>query len=131
MCDVTPDLVTMLPMSTDAPSLARELTRHARCLEHKAAISDVAQLLVSELVTNALKHGLPPIELRIRCRDDSILEVGVSDASPTPPMTKLTEDPEAEHGRGITLVDVLSDSWGVSPSEAGKRVWFRLSVDAA
>lgn len=130
MCKATSDLVTVLPMSANAPSVARELTRQARCLAHKAAVADVAQLLVSELVTNAIKYGLPPIEIRIRCHDDSLLEVDVSDANPAVPTSDVA-DYDAERGRGITLVDVLSDSWGVAPAEPGKRVWFRLSVDAA
>jgi hypothetical protein len=54
MREHTPDLATVLPMTTAAPALARVLTRQASGLVHKAAVADVAQVL-SELVTNAVK----------------------------------------------------------------------------
>ena len=82
-------------------------------------------MLVSELVTNALLHGRPPIVSQIRCLEQDGLWVGVSDASPLPPVP-LDREVAAAHGRGMALVNMLSDDWGVEPAEPGKRVWFRV-----
>jgi anti-sigma regulatory factor (Ser/Thr protein kinase) len=72
-------------------------------------------LLASELVTNAVVHGAPPVEIT------------VGDAHPDVPQPRhaMRED---EHGRGLLLVDRLSDRWGVDAHPPGKSVWFELEV---
>jgi anti-sigma regulatory factor (Ser/Thr protein kinase) len=94
-----------------------------------------AELLVSELVTNAVLHSRGDVALTLAVAD-GMLEVGVTDpgaglrpqrsleGSAGPPWT-------AEGGRGLRLVDRLSVDWGVVAMSRGKQVWFRLEVGAA
>ncbi len=94
---------------------------------------DTATLLVSELVTNALRHGGGPRELLVTV-DGRGVDVGVRDASPRPPHPVALDGPGAtrvdgglsENGRGLLLVERLADSWGWRPEHGGKIVWFRL-----
>jgi PAS domain S-box-containing protein len=95
---------------------------------------DTAALLVSELVTNALRHGGGPRELLVAVDGEGV-DVGVRDASPRPPRPVVLDGPGAtrvddgslsENGRGLLLVERLADSWGWRPEDGGKLVWFRL-----
>lgn len=87
---------------------------------------DVAVLLVSELVTNAILHGRGPLELRAR-PSGSALRVEVHDADPrTPPTLSADLEPTDDGGRGLHLVDILADRWGWAESADGKVVWFEL-----
>jgi serine phosphatase RsbU (regulator of sigma subunit) len=88
---------------------------------------DTATLLVSELVTNAVRHGAPPCILAIRFGDDGdTVEISVTDGDPRLPVVR-PQDELAEDGRGFLLVDVLSADWGVRPVDGvGKATWFSL-----
>ena len=92
-----------------------------------------AELLVSELVTNAVLHSRGDVSLTLAVAD-GLLEVGVTDPGPRlPPQRRLesrTAGPPwtAEGGRGLRLVDRLSVEWGVVTLSQGKQVWFRLDV---
>jgi anti-sigma regulatory factor (Ser/Thr protein kinase) len=93
-------------------------------------LSATTELLVSELVTNAVRVSAqmpvrPPVRLQLRS-DHARLLVLVSDASPLPPVRK---DPAVgeESGRGLVLVEELSDRWGWTPDGDGKTCWFVLS----
>jgi hypothetical protein len=125
MCSTTADVIIVLESDARAPSQARQVLARASCITHNASVLDTAQLLVSELVTNALLHGRPPIVLQISCIEESGLQVDVTDTDPRLPVAEPW-DVDAERGRGIALVDMLSDDWGVQPAAPGKRVWFRL-----
>lgn len=125
MCrDSRPQQVT-LPMNTDAPKLARSFLESAVSTAHHVFIYQRAQLLISELVTNAVLHGAPPITIAVQCHDDTGLQVRVSDGSPDHPMRRRPQE-VTDHGRGIELTDLLSDAWGVDESMTGKTVWFVL-----
>lgn len=78
-------------------------------------------LLVSELVTNAVRHGAPPISLEVLA-DEATVTVAVGDASPSLPLPRHAA-PDAEGGRGMTLVDLLTVEHGVRPACPGKTVW--------
>jgi anti-sigma regulatory factor (Ser/Thr protein kinase) len=85
---------------------------------------EVAELLVSELVTNAVSHAHSAPVMRIDVTDD-VVRVAVQDASPGP--VEVEDAPhDAPHGRGLLLVDSLAASWGWAPIPEGKRVWFTL-----
>ncbi len=98
------------------------------CRAHQTRVLDEALLLVSELVTNAVRHGAPPITMHVACDHNTGMTVRVSDTNPASP-TGGTADHEQESGRGVGLVDLLSDDWGVEAAEAGKAVWFRLATN--
>jgi anti-sigma regulatory factor (Ser/Thr protein kinase) len=80
-----------------------------------------AVLLVSELVSNAILHGRPPIALRLRRTAEELL-VEVDDCATVLPR-KLRPTPEDEHGRGLVIASLLADRWGTRPLRDGKSVW--------
>jgi hypothetical protein len=75
------------------------------------------------------QHGRPPITLEVSCTERSGMDVRVTDTGPELPVVRDT-DIAAAHGRGIALVDLLSDDWGVEQADPGKQVWFRLAPTA-
>jgi anti-sigma regulatory factor (Ser/Thr protein kinase) len=89
-------------------------------------VSQTAELLVSELVTNAITHGRGIVTVSIDCTDHS-LSVTVSDDEPTEPKLQ-PERLMAMGGRGLRMIESLASSWGVKQREdgSGKDVWFRL-----
>ena len=88
-------------------------------------ISDGA-LATSELVTNALLHGRPPVDLRLRIEGADVL-IEVRDRATYQPR-KLRPDETDEHGRGLQIVAALAARWGTRPTENGKAVWCVLSA---
>ena len=80
----------------------------------------------SELVTNALLHGRPPVELRLR-RDRRHLTLEVHDSAPTLPPAR-PPSPDDEHGRGLLLVSLIAQRWGTRPTPDGKAVWCVLEL---
>lgn len=92
---------------------------------------ETAELLVSELVGNAVRYGREPVELDICCAGDR-LEVGVKDAGAGAPRLKTrdcvgTDDGDLpEGGRGLWLVEELAAIWGSDRTRGGKRIWFVL-----
>lgn len=128
MCQATPAAQLMLPTQRTAPAAAREFAQRSGCTAHALELLDDALLLISELVTNSVLHGGPPIVLGIEC-DGEALHVRVRDGSPVLPQRRDSGD-DAESGRGITLVDLLADTWGAEPVAdehgPGKEIWFEL-----
>lgn len=95
---------------------------------------DDAELLVSELMSNAVRHGGGAIRLRVRRHEPgspgpSVLTVLVYDAGSVLPVATPTRvGPESASGRGLRMVDELSREWGVEVDRAGgKTVWFELA----
>lgn len=125
-CTMSPRQI-VLPADATAPRAARAFLADACCGRHEARVVDEAQLLVSELVTNAVRYGAPPIELEVRCAGDDQLEIRVRDSQPTAPLPK-NPGPDAEGGRGLLLVDLVSEAWGHEDDHDGKAVWFTLRV---
>ena len=117
-------VVLTLPTDAHAPQRARHFVRDAAGEGVDEDALDRVELLVSEVVTNAVRYGAPPITLAVE-HEDHDLVVRVSDGNPAPPVQREAQDWD-ESGRGIQLVEMLSDGWGVEPSPDGKSVWFRL-----
>ena len=124
MCQDTPRAQRRLPPGREAPMRAREFLRAASCVSHHSEVVEDAVLLVSELVTNSVVHGGPPVIVAVDCDGDA-LQVRVRDGSPVLP-ARRTADHGDEGGRGLALVDTLSTDWGVDPQPDGKHVWFVL-----
>lgn len=86
---------------------------------------DTAVLLVSELVTNAIRHAGGPCALLVTFDDDGV-EFCVEDGDPTLPVARVAQGLD-ESGRGFLLVGALADEWGVRATPGGKGTWFKLS----
>ncbi|WP_369226636.1 SpoIIE family protein phosphatase [Streptomyces sp. R39] len=91
-----------------------------------AHLADPAELMVSELVTNAVRHSHGrPLQLRL-IRGETLL-CEVDDDDHTLP-TLLSAEPGDEAGRGLRVVSTLAREWGTSRTTAGKTVWFELTA---
>ncbi|OIJ63842.1 ATP-binding protein [Streptomyces mangrovisoli] len=92
------------------------------------SLGDLAALLVSELVTNSLRHATGPIGVRLvrPAELDDVLLVEVSDPLPDMPHERAAR-PEDESGRGLQLVASAARRWGTRPGDDGKTVWFELT----
>ena len=114
---------------TAGPAAAGEARRQVRAAIWAWDIPvdpDVAVLLASELVTNAITHEAgTTITLAITCSRDR-LRVDVHDTSRSMPVL-VEASAEAETGRGLMLVATLSDEWGCYSTPAGKAVYFTLA----
>lgn len=87
-----------------------------------------AELVLSELVTNAARHGEGPVEVRLAL-DEQVLRVEVGDDSHrTPPDVVEDVDDESTSGRGLLLVQELAARWGVDSEGLSKRVWAELDL---
>ncbi|MFB7161026.1 SpoIIE family protein phosphatase [Streptomyces sp. NPDC056242] len=85
----------------------------------------VAELVVSELVTNAIRYGGPPVSLRLLRDVDRTLICEVSDGGHTSPHLRRASD-EDEGGRGLFLVAQLTDMWGTRYDRQGKTIWAEI-----
>ncbi|MGV9882599.1 ATP-binding protein [Streptomyces sp. NPDC003006] len=95
-------------------------------------LGDITALLVSELVTNSLRHASGPIGVRLVRPLDPLgsLLVEVSDPLPDPPLARMAALDD-EGGRGLQLVARSSRRWGTRPGRTGrtgKTVWFELAL---
>lgn len=115
-----------LPARAPSVRLARSWVRDTLAAIGRDELVDSAQLGVSELVTNALLHGEPPVEIRLRgTREHPRIEV--TDHSPVPPRMPASDHAELPmFGRGLSLVAMMSARWGadLDHDRTGKSVWF-------
>jgi two-component sensor histidine kinase len=118
----TREVLTLVP-SRLAPAQARRAV-HDFAAAVSPASARTAELLASELVTNAVTHGRGQVQVLMEY-DAGGLAVTVTDDEPAPPVMAEASR-SATGGRGMRLVDVLSSDWGVTPGRPGKGVWFRL-----
>lgn len=90
---------------------------------------DDAVLVVSELVTNAVLHAREQefLALEITYRPGCV-RVSLADGSAVRPLARLATAGD-EGGRGMPIVDALSDRWGIEDHHGGKRIWFELDLD--
>lgn len=95
------------------------------------AAHDQVALMVSELVTNAIVHGLTTFDVTVDLTDNCF-RVEVTDTGAGIPAMQLLTPTTNEHGRGLRIVEEIADRWGVDAVEgdAGKRVWFELALSS-
>ncbi|MFD8307461.1 SpoIIE family protein phosphatase [Streptomyces sp. NPDC059690] len=112
----------------EAVGHARRFTRRTlRSWGVPAVNRDATLLIVSELVTNALVHTDGRVRLDLTLLDNR-LRVAVTDASPRTPVKPTSISWEATGGRGILLVEAMSDTWGTVPVSGGKQVWAEIAL---
>ncbi|MFG2364255.1 ATP-binding protein [Streptomyces mirabilis] len=144
--DVSPSWAYALQLPHDplAPRIARVTLRAVLAGHGMPQFTDTAELLTSELVTNAYRHSIGPATLRLRALGSARLRVSVWDADPhiPPPFDQgsgsLHPVPvEADGGRGLFLVCHYADAWGGYPlgddlfGQGGKLLWCELGLPAA
>lgn len=89
---------------------------------------EAAELMTSELVANSVRHANSEFELAISTGGE--IRVEVRDGGEGQPQL-LSPTPREPTGRGLRIVDAMSDAWGVQPSPGGKTVWFTLARPGA
>jgi anti-sigma regulatory factor (Ser/Thr protein kinase) len=116
----------VLPFRPEAVREARSIVRHyGRGLT--VELVDDAELLASEVVTNAVRHGGPVIEFAVAV-DAASLTVRVSDGSSRLPSLRSDSAADEPSGRGLKMVEQVASEWGVElVTGDGKTVWFRLN----
>ncbi|MFJ4845617.1 SpoIIE family protein phosphatase [Streptomyces sp. NPDC088733] len=122
-------LTLPLPANAEAAPVARAAT--LRQLEAWGVDEETAfttELVVSEFVGNAVRHGAPPLRLRLIL--DRMLTCEVSDGAPSSPRVKHARTVD-ETGRGLFIVASLAEQWGTRHHAHGKTVWAELPVPAA
>lgn len=108
----------------EARAMVRERCRAAGASDLS---SDLAVLLTSEVVTNAVLHAASRARLSVIATAETIrVEVG-DDSTELPQVLRLRRG--SPHGRGMALLEDLADAWGVREEPGGKVVWFTLASD--
>ncbi|UIX31606.1 ATP-binding protein [Streptomyces sp. GQFP] len=125
------EYVLHIPHDLRAVTVCRRTVRLVLTMHGLIRLTDVAELLATELVSNAVRHTKGPVALRLRMRD-GFLRVGAWDADPEPPQPPpsaeaLAQLTQLEEGRGLALVSTCADLWGWQPlsrdGRRGKYVW--------
>lgn len=122
----TTDCTLNLPPVAASASEARNFVGTSLLL-HSPESPDVAVLLASELVTNAVLHGAGEISVRVSSTPRAVRVAVADHGADLPAPTRARTG--AASGRGLDLVEMLSSAWGVvSYPGDGKAVWFELPV---
>lgn len=117
----------MLPNDLLAPREARQAIARFLARAEVPQLIDDAQLLVSELVTNAVRHARGPIAVHASFRD-GFLHLEVSDSAADAAPQRRVASPDDEGGRGMELIEKMSTRWGWTTTEHSKIVWLDLRV---
>lgn len=113
----------------DAVPLARRfVTERLTSVVDRSRIAD-AELVVSELVTNAVLHAGPDVLVRVSTQAENV-RLEVHDAERDTPVL-LDSAPDAMTGRGMSMVEMVTSRWGVRVTDSGKCVWCEISSDTA
>jgi anti-sigma regulatory factor (Ser/Thr protein kinase) len=113
-----------LPTTSHSVPAARRIVRHLLTGWSAEVFSEDALLLLTELVSNAVRHvtGRAPLRVELSLTG-LVLRIAVLDTSPVPPRPRAAD---ADGGYGLRLVAAISDRWGSQERPDGKRVWAEL-----
>ncbi|HEU5033583.1 MAG TPA: SpoIIE family protein phosphatase [Mycobacteriales bacterium] len=117
-----------LPADYNSPARARAVVADTLHRWGLGSLVDVGTLLVSELVTNGVRHAGTGLRVTISRLGDSRVRVGVGDRAPGVQVRVSGKDTDAEGGRGLFLVEHLAAGWGSVVEGDGKTVWFELQA---
>lgn len=111
-----------LPPILTSPAIARRVVEQALTAWSASQLLDAAQLVVSEMVTNAVNHAGGPatLELTVELHDDELL-LALADGSSIRPLARELVD-DSPSGRGIHLIEAVADRWDVRDYHGGKQV---------
>ncbi len=110
----------------EQPGEARRFTAQALDRLGAAQVTDDAEIIVSELATNAVLHARCGFTVKLR-RDRNCLHISVSDGSDRLPTLKAASA-QRNSGRGLRVVEALAEAWGTKRTTKGKSVWVRLHL---
>ncbi|WNM30020.1 ATP-binding protein [Streptomyces sp. Li-HN-5-11] len=122
-----------IPNDPRAVTVSRRTLRLILTMHGLIRLADTAELLATELISNAVRHTKGPAALRVRWTA-SVLRIGAWDADPAPPEAPvpLEQVTDLEEGRGLALVKACADLWGWQPlareGNRGKVVWCELTA---
>ncbi|MCI3242933.1 ATP-binding protein [Streptomyces spinosisporus] len=128
------DYTLYIPNDLRAVTVCRRTLRLILTLHGRIGLVDTAELVATELISNAVRHTKGPAALRVRQSMEGVIWIGAWDTDPEPPEPPrpLSQVTELEAGRGLGLVMACADSWGWQPSarfgERGKYIWCDLAV---
>ncbi|MFD1663361.1 ATP-binding protein [Streptomyces caeni] len=120
-----------IPNDVRAVTISRRTLRLILTMHGLIRLVDTAELLATELISNAVRHTKGPAALRVRW-SAGVLRLGAWDADPEPPEppVQLEQVADLEEGRGLGLVRACADLWGWQPltrdGSRGKVVWCEL-----
>jgi hypothetical protein len=125
--DARPARATLLPPTESSPRAACEFTRETLASWRLASALDNVEVIVNELVTNAVLHAEGAVTLELSV-DGGCVHIEVSDDSAAMPSERPFSD-SRPNGRGLGIVAALSTAWGTSPAPTGgKMVWADVHV---
>ncbi|GAA3125915.1 ATP-binding protein [Streptomyces rameus] len=128
------DYTLYIPNDPRAVTVCRRTLRTILTLHELPGLADTAELLATELVSNAVRHTKGPAALRVRRSPQGLVWIGAwdTDPAPPPPPQPLGQVVDLEEGRGLGLVTACADYWGWQPSarfgDRGKYVWCELAA---
>lgn len=126
MCANSELQITAVAADLFASRRAREFITASSCRRHCGAHLDDMVLLTTEVVTNAVLHGCPPITIAVESSERAC-RVTVSDGCPQHPRA-ARPSVDSQGGRGLMIIERLADGWGVEPRPGfGKAVWFEFA----
>jgi anti-anti-sigma regulatory factor/anti-sigma regulatory factor (Ser/Thr protein kinase) len=108
-----------------AAAAARDIVAQACAGWQLPHLIDDAQVVITELVSNAVRHAEGDLRLLVLFRD-RLLHLSVADTSEEQPHLILPDPDTGEGGRGLLLIDAVAAAWGSSPTPDGKVVWATL-----
>jgi anti-sigma regulatory factor (Ser/Thr protein kinase) len=116
-----------LPLSVTAPAQARRWIADILDWENLAALVPTAELLTSEIVTNAYAHAHSGCTVRVEDGEGRV-RITVTDAGKHVPIALADPSLLPRGGRGLRIVDDLATRWGTHTVTKGNAVWFELST---
>ena len=116
------------PRRSESVSEARRFVRDM-LVDQPSEARDSIELMVSELATNCIRHAHSAFDVTLQTTRRTV-RVEVCDNRPGRP-TPQSPSPSEPTGRGLRIVEALSDTWGVDPSPGGKVVWFEIKPAGA
>jgi anti-sigma regulatory factor (Ser/Thr protein kinase) len=111
---------------TASGAARRAVREFCRAAALPTPLADDAELLTSELVTNAVRHAKALITVLALQQDGSIVVTVSDDGELAEPLTAQLPEATAECGRGMFVVAEIAGAWGTTEQHDGKTVWFRL-----
>jgi anti-sigma regulatory factor (Ser/Thr protein kinase) len=117
------------PATPETVLLARR--RAASLLDADRQLPSVTRadvlLVVSELVSNAVRHGVGPVEFGLRVSPGQV-HIEVGDQGPSRPEPARKPAATSQNGRGLLIVDAIASAWGVTAQVPGKTVWADIEL---